>query len=119
MARKVMFHRVVQDASEFGSTETLSVSRVYFDLEVDGEKFNDLYVKVEEAVGSSTHTNKEITVGRLVDAPASIDQAALERAVCNYYQSLVSSAGFGKHLAKDKGFRTFGDELKMEQVIEL
>jgi len=118
MAGLVMFHRVVQDSSEFGSTETLSVSRVYFDLEVDGEKFSDLYVNVEEAIGS-THGDEEIIVGRLVNAPGSIDRKAFERAVRTYYQNLVTSAGFGKHLAKGKGFRTFGDELGMEQVIEL
>ena len=118
MAAIVIFHRVVQDAREFGSTETLSISRVFFDLEVDGEMFSDLYVNVEEAVGS-THSDEEMTVGKPIGVPASIDREAFERAVRSYYRSLVTSAGFGKHLAKDKRFRTFGNELKMERVIEL
>ncbi len=118
MAATMMFHRVVQDAHEFGSTDSLAVSRVFFDLEVDGEMFSDLYVNVEEAVGS-THSDEEMTVGRLVGVPASIDQEAVERVVREYYRSLVTSAGFGKHLAKDKGFRTFGDELSLTKVVEL
>jgi len=118
MATRVLFHRVVQDAPEFGSTDTLSVSRVFFDLEVDGETFSDLYVNVEELVGGS-HTTEEISVGELKAALLPIDRDAFEHAVRSYYQSLVSSAGSGKHLAKDKGFRMQGDELGMEQVIEL
>lgn len=118
MAARMMFHRVVQDAPEFGSTDSLSVSRVFFDLEVDGEIFSDLYVDVEELVGSN-HASDEIAVGQLKDVSLPVDPNAVERAVKGYYQSLVTSAGFGKHLAKDKGFRSFGDELGMEQVIEL
>lgn len=50
---------------------------------------------------------------------AAIDREAFEQAVRNYYQSLATSAGFGKHLAKDKDFRTQGDELALVQVVEL
>ena len=118
MPTKVIFHRVVQDSKEFGSTEAHAVSRTFFDLEVDGETFKDLYVNVEEPVGSS-HATEEISIGKLVGVTGSVDQQAFEKAVRSYYQGLVTSAGFGKHLAKDKGFRTFGDELGMEQVVGL
>lgn len=118
MTTQVLFHRVVQDAPEFGSTETRSVSRVFFDLMVDGETFSDLHVDIEEPVGSS-HASEEINVEKLKDVPVPIDRTAFERAVRGYYQSLVTSAGFGKHLAKDKGFRAFGDKLALEQVVEL
>lgn len=118
MATNVRFHRVVQDSKEFGSTETTAVSKVFFDIEVDGKTFSDLHVDIEEAV-SSSHSNEEISVGKLIGVPDSVDQKALQDAVRTYYQSLVTSAGFGKHLAKGKGFRTFGNELGMEQVIEL
>lgn len=59
MATRVLFHRVVQDAPEFGSTDAHSVSQVYFDLEVGGETFSVLNVNVEEPVGGS-HATEEM-----------------------------------------------------------
>lgn len=118
MTTRVLFHKVVQDEPAFGSTETLSVSRVYFELEVDGEMFNDLYVNVEEPVGSD-HTPEEIQIGKLKDAPVSIDRQTFEQSVKSYYRGLVTSAGYGKHLAKGRGMRTQGDELALEQIVEL
>lgn len=118
MATRVLFHRVIQDVPELGSTDKRSVSRVFFDLEMDGEMFSDLYVNVEEPVGSN-HTSEEISVGELRATLLPLDQDAFKRAVRNYYRSLVSSAGFGKHLAKDKGFRMHENELGMKQVVEL
>lgn len=122
------FDRVVQDAKEFGSTETRAVSRVFFELETGGETYSDMYVDIEEPVGSD-HRDELLNVGTPQGAaaggsskrfdPAVLDRAAFEEAVRTYYQRIVSSAGFGKHLAKDKGFRTFGDTLGLVQTVEL
>ncbi len=118
MATRVVFHKVVQDGLEFGSDEARSVSRVFFDLEVAGELHEDLFVDVEEPA-DGTHNTEDIVVGQPQGAPASLDVESFEHAVCVYYQNLVTSAGYGKHLAKDKGFRSHGDELGLEQVVEL
>jgi len=118
MATRVIFHRVVQDAKEFGSDEQKSVSRVYFDLEEDGEMYRDLFVDVTEPVGSAHHL-EDIKVGEVRGVPASVNRENFEGAVKGYYRSLVTSAGYGKHLAKGKGFRTHGDTLGREQVVEL
>ncbi len=118
MTTTIIFHKVVQDGLEFGSDETRSVSRVFFDLEEDGKLFDDLFVDVEEPA-DGTHKTEDIVVGKPQGAPASLNYESFERAVCVYYQNLVTSAGYGKHLAKDKGFRSHGDELGLEQVVEL
>lgn len=120
MATRITFNRVVQDSPEFGSTETQSVSRVYLELEHGGTVYQDLFVDIWEAVGS-THGDEELSIGALQGSPAlgTLDGDALEEAVRSYYQRLVNSAGYGKHLAKDKGFRTQGDELGMVQSVEL
>ncbi len=117
MATRIILHKVVQDALEFGSTETVSVSRVFFDLEGDGKTFEDLYVDVEEPADGEHHT-EEISVGAF-QSPVELERGAFEDAVRSYYQSLVTSAGYGKHLAKGKGFRTHGDTLSLEKVLEL
>ena len=125
MATRVTFERVVQDAEEFGSTETVAVSRVFFELETGGETYSEMYVDLTEPVGGdhaeetlAVGTPQHVGTGQTFD-PGALDQQAFERAVQTYYRSLVNSAGFGKHLAKDKGFRTHGDTLGLVQTIEL
>jgi len=118
VATRIIFHKVVQDGLEFGSDETRSVSRVFFDLEEDGELYEDLYVDVEEPA-DGTHQTEDIVVGTPQGTPAALDLKSFEQAVCVYYQRLVGSAGYGKHLAKGKGLRTHGDVLGLEQVVEL
>lgn len=118
MATTIIFHNVVQDELEFGSDDTRSVSRVFFDLEQDGKVYEGLHVDVEEPAGG-THQTDEIVVGKPQGMPASVDPESFEAAVRVYYQRLVNSAGYGKHLAKDKGFRSHGDTLGLEQAVEL
>jgi hypothetical protein len=115
---RVVFRRVVQDSPEFGSTETKAVSKVLFDIEVKGKTYHDLHVDIEEPVGG-THSDEEMSVGKPIGVPTSVDREAFEGAVRGYYRSLVTSAGFGKHLAKDKGFRTFENKLDLTKVVEL
>lgn len=117
MKTRIIFHSVTQDGLEFGSTDERSVSRVYFDLERGDEQHGGLFVDLEEPADAE-HDASEVKVGPF-ESPVTIKREAFEKAVCSYYESLVTSAGFGKHLAKGKGFRTHGDTLGLEQVIEL
>lgn len=117
MATRIIFHKVVQDGLEFGSTESVSVSRVFFDLEQDGKRFEDLHVDVEEPANGE-HALSEVEVGAFA-SPVKLERAAFEDVIRRYYQSRVTSAGYGKHLAKGKGFRSHGDVLGLEQVFEL
>lgn len=117
MTTRIIFHSVTQDDPEFGSDDTRSVSRVYFDLERGSESYSGLHVDVEEPLDAQ-HETEAIKVGAF-ESPITVDQDAFSAAVRRYYQSLVTSAGYGKHLAKDKGFRTHGDKLGLEQVVEL
>ena len=117
MKTRVIFHKVVQDGRDFGSSETHAVSRVFFDLEQGDEKYPGLSVDLTEPV-NTVHEASDVQIGEF-DAPVKLDRKAFERVVCSYYQRLVRSAGYGKHLAKDKGFRSHDDALGLEQVVEL
>ena len=113
----LIFQRLVQDAPEFGSDEQQSISRVFFDLEDETSTYS-LSVDVREPVGG-THQEGEVEVLPLKGYRGNFDRDAFEEAVKAYYQSIVNSAGYGKHLAKDKGFRSQGDELAKHWVVEL
>ncbi len=117
MKTRIIFHQVVQDGLEFGGSETHAVSRVHFDLE-DGEKrYPGLFVDLTEPA-NTLHEASDVQIG-VFESPVELNREAFEAAVCTYYQSLVRSAGYGKHLAKGKGFRSHGDVLGREQVVEL
>lgn len=117
MTTRIIFRKVIQDGLEFGSSETRAVSRVFFDLEQNDKQYPELFVDLEEPADSS-HDAADIEVGDF-SSPVTLERASFEGAVRSYYQSLVTSAGYGKHLAKDKGFRSHGDELGLVQVVEL
>jgi len=114
---RVIFHHVVQDEPQLGSDETHAVSRVHFSLEHGEESYDGLFVDLTEPV-NTTHEADDVQIGTF-ESPIKLDRKAFEEAVCRYYQSLVRSAGYGKHLAKGKGFRSHGDVLGREQVVEL
>ncbi len=117
MKTRIIFYHVVQDGLEFGSDETHAVSRVHFDLEHGEEVHKGLFVDLTEPV-HTRHDARDVQVGEF-GSPVKLSRKAFERVVCSYYQSLVRSAGYGKHLAKGKGFRSHGDVLGREQVVEL
>lgn len=117
MKTRIIFHSVTQDGLEFGSTDTHAVSRVYFDLERGNDRHEGLFVDLEEPAGTE-HDIAKVKVGAF-ESPIELNREAFEKAVSTYYQNLVTSAGYGKHLAKGKGFRTHGDELGLEQAVEL
>ena len=117
MKTRVIFHKVVQDGREFGSSDTHAVSRVYFDLEQGDKSYQGLSVDLTEPV-NTLHEASDVVVGKF-ESPIKLNRQAFERAVCGYYQSLVQSAGYGKHLAKGKGFRSYDDVLGLERVVEL
>ena len=117
MPNRIVFHKVVQDGLEFGSNDSVSVSRIYFDLLCGVDTYSDLYVDVEEPANSE-HAIENVVIGAF-DSPVKLNRKAFEDAVCRYYQALVTSAGYGKHLGKGKGLRSHGDVLGLEQVFSL
>jgi len=50
---KVTFHNIHQDSQNFGSDDDHMVSRIFFDLEIGGKEFSELFVDVKQTVGSS------------------------------------------------------------------
>ena len=50
---KITFHELIQDSQDYGSNDEHMVSRVFFDLEFDGETKRGLYAHVKQPVGSS------------------------------------------------------------------
>ncbi len=76
MKATITFSRCVQDSQDYGSDDEHMISRVFFDLEVDGHAYPGLHVDIKQAVGSFNYT-------------------AFRDAVERYYRGLVGSTGSG------------------------
>ena len=49
---KVIFKELIQDSQEYGSDNEHMVSRVYFDLTIDGKEYKGLYADLKQSVGA-------------------------------------------------------------------
>lgn len=106
---KICLQRLIQDSQEYGSNEEHMVSRVFFDLEVDGTPYKNLYCDVKQIVGSSFET-APLEVSNPVGYIGAFNHDAFQKVIENYYRSLVGWQG--------KGIRiTGGGNIRMQNNI--
>ena len=91
---KIHLQRLVQDSQEYGSNDEHMVSRVFFDLEVDGTQHKNLYCDVKQIVGSSFET-APLEVSKPVGYKGAFNHDAFQNIIEQYYRSLVGSQGRG------------------------
>lgn len=93
---RVSFQECVQDSQDYGSDDEHMVSRVFFSLEVGGQKYDGLYVDVKQAVGASYETGPiEVGPPRGVRYRGPFNHGAFRDAVETYYRGLVGAKGRG------------------------
>ena len=50
----ITIHKLIQDSQDYGSNDDHMVSRVFFDVEVEGKKYSDLYADIKQPIGGSS-----------------------------------------------------------------
>ena len=88
----VGFKLCVLDSREYGSDNEHMVSRVFFDLRINGEVHPGLYCDLKQVVGSSYETG-DIEVGRPVGYKGPFNYNGFRDEVEKYYRSLVGAHG--------------------------
>ncbi len=91
------FTKFVQDSQEYGSNDEQMVSRVFFDLLVDGQPRGSFLADVKLVVGGSFETDA-LEVGRPSGYRGPFDHARFAEAVTKYVRGLVGSGGSGIRL---------------------
>ena len=104
MMAKVTFHRCIQDSQDYGSDDEHMISRVFFDLEVDGQNSQNLYVDIKQPVGGD-YESGPMEVYRPEGYRGPLNYEAFRNAVERYYRSLVGSSGSGIRISGGKGIR--------------
>lgn len=101
MSLKVNFASCVYDSEEYGSNDQQIVSRVFFNFWCEGLRYTGLHADIKHSVDGDLETDPlEITRPRDYDGPISLE--AFQRAVGQYYRSLVGGGEPGNDLANSK-----------------
>ena len=86
--------QMIQDSQDYGSDDEHMVSRIFFDLDVDGTGHKGLFVNVKQTVGSSFETGS-IEVSKPVGYKGLWDHEAFSEFAEKYYRSLIGAGGSG------------------------
>ena len=114
---KVIFYTCIHDSQDYGSDDEHMVSRVFFDLEIDGKIFKDLCVDLKQTVGSDIETCI-IEVGPPKGYSGSFNHIAFRDAAEKYYRTLVGSPGRVIHIEGGSNIHMRNNTLIQEMIFE-
>jgi len=116
MARvKISFQRCVQDSQEYGSNDEHMVSRVFFNMEVDGATKRDFSVDVKQVVGGDYETTPlEVSVPENYKGPYEPFRQAVE----NYYRGLIGSSSHGIRISGGSNIRMYNNIFAVTKIVE-
>lgn len=116
---KVFFRECVQDSQDYGSDDEHMVSRVFFSLEVDGKKYDEMYVDLKQAVGSSYETGPiEVSSPRGAKYHGPFNHQAFSDGVEQYYRGLVGSKGKAIRISGATNIRMRNNRYAVPMTIE-
>ena len=94
---KIILQKLIQDSQDYGNTEEHMISRVFFDFELDGHKYEGLYADIKQTVGSSFE-NAPLEVSKPMNYKGPFNYEAFHQIVEEYYRSLVGQSDAGMHI---------------------
>ncbi len=101
---RITFHRCIQDSQDLGTDKVRDdhmISMVFFTLEMDDKKFEEMYVDVKQPFGTD-FKKYPVEVSPPVgsyNGPINHDQ--FSDAVEKYYRSCIGSKGSGFRISSD------------------
>lgn len=87
----VHFKELIQDSQNFGSDDEHMVSRVFFDLQVDGKRYPRAYANIKQTVGAAA--SGPIDVSPPAGYAGPFDHQKFQAEVEKYFRSIVGSPG--------------------------
>ena len=115
---KVIFCKCIQDSQDYGSDDEWMVSRVFFNLEIGEEKFEELYADVKQTVGSDYDT-APLEVSQPFGYEGVFNHQAFRDCAEKYYRSCVGSEGTGIRIGKGaRGIRMRNNTIVKEMICE-
>ncbi len=104
----ITIHKLIQDSQDYGSNDDHMVSRVFFDVEVEGKKYSDLYADIKQPIGGSFETSPlEVSSPRSYKGPFNYE--AFRDIVEQYYRGLVGATGSGIRISGGSNIRMYNN----------
>ena len=100
----ITIHKLIQDSQDYGSNDEHMVSRVFFEMKVEGKKYPDLYADIKQPVGSSFETSP-LEVSSPPNYKGPFNYEAFRAIVEQYYRGLVGATGSGIHISGGSNIR--------------
>lgn len=91
---RVTFKEILQDSQDLGSDNEHMVSRLFFDIDVDGERHEGLHADIKQPVGSDFET-AALEVGRPAGYDGPLDYSKFREAAEECFRRQVGSRGSG------------------------
>jgi len=114
----INFHKLLQDSQEYGSNDEFMISRVFFDLTVNGKTYKDLFSNIKQAVGGTFESsNFEVSYPTNYDGP--FNYSDFQTLVEKYVRSIIGSRGSGINLSDSaKNIRMYNNTFNAPYTTE-
>lgn len=90
----IYLKKIIQDSQDYGSDDEHMVSRVFFDLETNESRHNDLFTDVKQPIGGSFETSS-LEVTRPANYQGPFNYEAFRSIIEDYYRSQIGGSGSG------------------------
>ena len=114
---KISLKKLIQDSQEFGSTDEHMISRVFFDLEIEGVVHRDLYTNIKQVVGSPINA-EALEVSHPVGYQGPFNFLAFSKIISDYFISLVGQKGNGIHIEAGQNIRMTNNHFQVPLITE-
>jgi hypothetical protein len=114
---KITLQKLIQDSQDYGSNDEHMISRVFFDFELEGQKYEGLYADIKQTVGSSFE-NAPLEVSKPMNYKGPFNLEAFHNIVEQYYRSLVGQSGSAIHITGGTNFRMRNNTFVQSYVAE-
>jgi hypothetical protein len=113
----VTFFRIHQDSQDYGSDDEHMVSRIFFNLEIDGAKYPNLYADIKQTVGADFESGPmEVSHPHGYKGPFNFE--AFRKAVEECYRSQIGSRGSGIRITGGSNIRMRDNVFDFKRVVQ-
>ncbi len=100
----ITLQKLIQDSQDYGSNDEHMVSRVFFDMEIEGKKYEALHADIKQSIGGSFETSA-LEVSNPANYKGPFNYEAFRAIVERYYRSLVGATGSGIRISGGSNIR--------------
>lgn len=96
---RIHFHSIHQDSQDFGSDDDHMVSRIFMDVELDGELHKDVHADIKQTIGTD-YSKAGLEVSKPVGYKGPWNHEAFSKAAEGYFRSFIRISGAGSMRAR-------------------